>query len=129
LNDGAALVAAFLGQHLCADADLYFFAKSEIPKPGRLVEGAAVCGVGLCADDTQFTCRSEARETYDGNRECGPVEHAAGNAIRLRFGCEGKGRAGHSGSIEEAFKPVRNYAADPMRIVQSGAERKDLLAA
>ena len=34
-----------------------------------------------------------------------------------------------SGSTEEAFKLARSYAADQMRIVQSGSERKDLLAA
>ena len=34
-----------------------------------------------------------------------------------------------SGSTEEAFKLAHNYAADQMRIVQSGSERKDLLAA
>jgi putative SOS response-associated peptidase YedK len=34
-----------------------------------------------------------------------------------------------SGSPEEAFKLARSYAADQMRIVQSGSERKDLLAA
>jgi putative SOS response-associated peptidase YedK len=33
-----------------------------------------------------------------------------------------------SGSPEEAFKLARTYAADQMRIVQSGSERKDLLA-
>jgi putative SOS response-associated peptidase YedK len=34
-----------------------------------------------------------------------------------------------SGSKEEAFKLVRSYAADQMRIVQSGSDRKDLMAA
>jgi putative SOS response-associated peptidase YedK len=34
-----------------------------------------------------------------------------------------------SGSTEEAFKLARSYRADQMRIVQSGSERKDLLAA
>ena len=34
-----------------------------------------------------------------------------------------------SGSTEEAFKLVRSYAAEEMRIVQSGSERKDLLEA
>jgi putative SOS response-associated peptidase YedK len=34
-----------------------------------------------------------------------------------------------SGSTDEAFKLARSYAADQMRIVQSGSERKDLLAA
>ncbi len=34
-----------------------------------------------------------------------------------------------SGSTEEAFRLARSYAADQMRIVQSGSERKDLLAA
>ncbi len=34
-----------------------------------------------------------------------------------------------SGSPEVAFKLARSYAADQMRIVQSGSERKDLLAA
>jgi putative SOS response-associated peptidase YedK len=34
-----------------------------------------------------------------------------------------------SGSTEDAFKLARSYAADQMRIVQSGSERKDLLAA
>lgn len=34
-----------------------------------------------------------------------------------------------SGSTEEAFKLARSYAADQMRIVQSGSERKDLLKA
>jgi hypothetical protein len=34
-----------------------------------------------------------------------------------------------SGSTEEAFKQARSYAADQMRIVQSGSERKDLPAA
>jgi putative SOS response-associated peptidase YedK len=34
-----------------------------------------------------------------------------------------------SGSPEEAFKLARSYAADQMRIVQWGSERKDLLAA
>jgi putative SOS response-associated peptidase YedK len=34
-----------------------------------------------------------------------------------------------SGSTEEAFKLARSYSADRMRIVQSGSERKDLLAA
>jgi putative SOS response-associated peptidase YedK len=34
-----------------------------------------------------------------------------------------------SGPTEEAFKLARSYAADQMRIVQSGSERKDLLAA
>jgi len=34
-----------------------------------------------------------------------------------------------SGSTEEAFKLARSYAAEQMRIVQSGSERKDLLAA
>jgi len=34
-----------------------------------------------------------------------------------------------SGSPEDAFKLARSYAADQMRIVQSGSERKDLLAA
>ncbi len=33
-----------------------------------------------------------------------------------------------SGSTEEALKLARSYAADQMRIVQSGSERKDLLA-
>ena len=33
-----------------------------------------------------------------------------------------------SGSMDEAFKLARSYAADQMRIVQSGSERKDLLA-
>ena len=32
-----------------------------------------------------------------------------------------------SGSTEDAFKLARSYAAEQMRIVQSGAERKDLL--
>ena len=34
-----------------------------------------------------------------------------------------------SGSTEEAFKLARSYAAEQMRIVQSGSEREDLLAA
>jgi putative SOS response-associated peptidase YedK len=34
-----------------------------------------------------------------------------------------------SGSTEAAFKLARSYAADQMRIVQSGSDRKDLLAA
>jgi putative SOS response-associated peptidase YedK len=34
-----------------------------------------------------------------------------------------------SGSTEEAFRLARSYAADQMRIVQSGSERKDLLNA
>jgi putative SOS response-associated peptidase YedK len=34
-----------------------------------------------------------------------------------------------SGSPEEAFKLARSYAAEEMRIVQSGSERKDLLKA
>jgi putative SOS response-associated peptidase YedK len=34
-----------------------------------------------------------------------------------------------TGSTEEAFKLARSYAADQMRIVQSGSERKDLLQA
>ena len=34
-----------------------------------------------------------------------------------------------SGSTEDAFKLVRSYAAEQMRIVQSGSDRKDLLAA
>ena len=34
-----------------------------------------------------------------------------------------------SGSTEDAFTLARSYAADQMRIVQSGSERKDLLAA
>jgi len=34
-----------------------------------------------------------------------------------------------SGSTDDAFKLARSYAADQMRIVQSGSERKDLLAA
>ena len=34
-----------------------------------------------------------------------------------------------SASTEEAFKLARSYAADQMRIVQSGSERKDLLKA
>jgi len=34
-----------------------------------------------------------------------------------------------SGSPEEAFKLARSYAADQMRIVQAGSERKDLLKA
>jgi putative SOS response-associated peptidase YedK len=34
-----------------------------------------------------------------------------------------------SGSTEEAFKLARSYAAEEMRIVQSGSERKDLLEA
>ena len=34
-----------------------------------------------------------------------------------------------SGSTEEAFKLARSYAADQMRIVQSGSEREDLLRA
>ena len=34
-----------------------------------------------------------------------------------------------SGSTQDAFKLARSYAADQMRIVQSGSERKDLLAA
>jgi putative SOS response-associated peptidase YedK len=32
-----------------------------------------------------------------------------------------------SGSTDEAFKLARSYAADRMRIVHSGSERKDLL--
>ncbi len=32
-------------------------------------------------------------------------------------------------SAQEAFKLARSYAADQMRIVQSGSERKDLLEA
>ena len=32
-----------------------------------------------------------------------------------------------SGSTEDAFKLARSYAAEQMRIVQSGAEREDLL--
>jgi hypothetical protein len=34
-----------------------------------------------------------------------------------------------SGSTEDAFALARSYAADQMRIVQSGSERNDLLAA
>ena len=34
-----------------------------------------------------------------------------------------------SGSPDEAFKLARSYAAEQMRIVQSGSEREDLLAA
>jgi putative SOS response-associated peptidase YedK len=34
-----------------------------------------------------------------------------------------------SGSPEEAFKLARTYAAEQMRIVQSGSDRRDLLAA
>ena len=34
-----------------------------------------------------------------------------------------------SGSADEAFKLARSYAAEQMRIVQSGSEREDLLAA
>jgi putative SOS response-associated peptidase YedK len=34
-----------------------------------------------------------------------------------------------SGSTEDAFKLARSYAAEQMRIVQSGADREDLLAA
>ena len=34
-----------------------------------------------------------------------------------------------SGSTDEAFKLARSYAADQMRVVQSGSDRKDLLAA
>ena len=34
-----------------------------------------------------------------------------------------------SGSTEDAFKLARTYASEQMRIVQSGSERKDLLAA
>jgi putative SOS response-associated peptidase YedK len=34
-----------------------------------------------------------------------------------------------SGSTEEAFKLARSYAAEQMRIVQSGSDRRDLLAA
>ena len=34
-----------------------------------------------------------------------------------------------SGSTEEAFKLARSYAANQMRIVQSGSDRKDLLKA
>jgi putative SOS response-associated peptidase YedK len=34
-----------------------------------------------------------------------------------------------SGSTDEAFKLARSYAADRMRIVHSGSERKDLLEA
>ena len=34
-----------------------------------------------------------------------------------------------SGSTDDAFKLARSYAADQMRIVQSGSERKDLLVA
>jgi putative SOS response-associated peptidase YedK len=34
-----------------------------------------------------------------------------------------------SGSTDEAFELARSYAADQMRIVQSGSERKDLLEA
>jgi putative SOS response-associated peptidase YedK len=34
-----------------------------------------------------------------------------------------------SGSTDEAFKLARGYAADQMRIGQSGSERKDLLRA
>ena len=34
-----------------------------------------------------------------------------------------------SASTEDAFKLARSYAADQMRIVQSGSDRKDLLAA
>jgi len=34
-----------------------------------------------------------------------------------------------SGSTEEALKLARSYTANQMRIVQSGSERKDLLAA
>jgi hypothetical protein len=34
-----------------------------------------------------------------------------------------------SGSTEEAFKVARSYAAVQMRVVQSGSERMDLLAA
>ena len=33
-----------------------------------------------------------------------------------------------SGPADEAFKLARSYAAEEMRIVQSGAERKDLLS-
>ena len=34
-----------------------------------------------------------------------------------------------SGSTEEAFKLAHSYAAEGMRIVRSGSERKDILAA
>ena len=34
-----------------------------------------------------------------------------------------------SGSSDEAFKLARSHVAEQMRIVQSGSERKDLLAA
>ena len=34
-----------------------------------------------------------------------------------------------SGSTEDAFKLARSYAADQMRIVQSGSGREDLLRA
>ena len=34
-----------------------------------------------------------------------------------------------SGSPEDAFKLARSYAAEQMRIVQSGSEREDLLRA
>ena len=34
-----------------------------------------------------------------------------------------------SGSTEDAFQLARSYAADQMRIVQSGSEREDLLRA
>jgi putative SOS response-associated peptidase YedK len=37
--------------------------------------------------------------------------------------------AWQSGSPEESFKLARSYTADQMRIVQSGAEREDLLHA
>jgi len=37
--------------------------------------------------------------------------------------------ADQTGSTEEAFKLARSYAADQMRIVQSGSQRKDLLKA
>jgi hypothetical protein len=33
-----------------------------------------------------------------------------------------------SGSPDEAFKPARSFATEQMRIMQSGAERKNLLA-
>ena len=34
-----------------------------------------------------------------------------------------------SGSTEDAFKLARSYAADQMRIVQSGSKREDLISA
>jgi len=34
-----------------------------------------------------------------------------------------------SGSIDDAFKLARSYAAEQMRIVQAGSEREDLLRA